>query len=213
MAGRHHLQLCMSEQHTQSTIGTAGEPSESELSRDTLFHVLGNRRRRWAIRYLTHEREVTVGELAEQLAAWEQEMSREQVTAEQRKRTYTSLQQTHLPVLEDADVIDFDPDRGVVAVTEQMEALDIYLEVVPKRTIPWSMYYLGIGIVSCAVVGITAIINAGFINADPFAVVPPLGWAVLISLTVTVSGAVHTYRTRAMRLDSGGLPPEVNRDS
>lgn len=205
----------MSEQHTQPTIGTARGSGESKLSKDTLFHLLGSQRRRWAIRYLTdnEEENVAVGDLADQVAAWEHGLSPEQVTAKQRKRTYTSLQQTHLPALDEVDVIDLDTDRGVVSVTEQMEALDIYLEIVPKRTIPWSVYYLGIGIVSFAMVAITAIINAGFIDADPFAVVPPLGWAMLISLTVTVSGAIHTYRTRTMRLDSQGLPPEVDQQS
>jgi hypothetical protein len=203
----------MSEQHTRPTIGTARGPDETKLSKDTLFHLLGNQRRRWTIRYLTDKEDVTVSDLAEQVAAWEHGLPPEQVTAQQRKRTYTSLQQTHLPALEEVGAIDLDADRGVVSVTEQMDALDIYLEIVPKRTIPWSVYYLGLGIVSLTMVAITAIINAGFIDADPFAVVPPLGWAVLISLAVTVSGAIHTYRTRTMRLDSQGLPPEVDQKS
>lgn len=196
----------MSEQQTHSTIGTARGPGPTQLSTDTLFHLLGNRRRRWAIRYLTRNGTVELGDLAEQVAAWEQGLPRKQVTAQQRKRTYTSLQQTHLPALEEAAVIDFDSDRGVVAVTDQMETLDIYLEVVPRRTIPWSMYYLGVGVVSLVVVGII-----GFVDTVAFPMVPPLGWALLISLIVTISGGIHTYRTRAMRLDGQGGPPEVDR--
>lgn len=89
-----------------------------------------------------------------------------------------------------------------------MEALDIYIEVVPERTIPWSVYYLGVGVVSCAIIGATAVIHAW-----PFTVIPVFGWALLVSLTVTVSGAVHTYRTRAMRLDEHRVPPEVKHKS
>ncbi|MFC6961240.1 DUF7344 domain-containing protein [Halocatena marina] len=194
----------MNQQYTQVTASTANESAESELSKDTLFHLLGNRRRRWVIKYLTCEHRAELGELAEQVAAREQGIPVEQVTAQQRKRVYTSLQQTHLPALDEAGVIDFETARGTIEMTKKMQELDIYLEVVPERTIPWSMYYLGIGIVSCAVIVTTAIIDAW-----PFTAIPALGWALLISLTVTISGAIHTYRTRTMRLDRHKIPQEV----
>lgn len=208
MVGRSPRQLCMSQQYTQATTGTANESAETELSKDKLFQLLGNSRRRWAIKYLTHEQQTDLGELAEQVAAWEQGVPVEQVTAQQRKRTYTSLQQTHLPTLDEAGVIDFAAGRGVITVTEQMQALDIYIEVVPERTIPWSVYYLGVGVVSCAVIGATAVIHAW-----PFTIIPMFGWALLVSLTVTVSGAVHTYRTRTMHLDEHKIPSEIKHKS
>ncbi|UPM45087.1 DUF7344 domain-containing protein [Halocatena salina] len=108
------------------------KPADTSFTKDTLFQLLGNRRRRWAIRYLTHNKCTQLSELAEQIAAWEAGIPVEQVTARQRKRAYTSLQQTHLPALDEADVIDFSVTSGDIEVTERLETLDIYLEVVPS---------------------------------------------------------------------------------
>lgn len=193
----------MNQGHPQARQGTEIKPTGT-LTKDTLFQLLGNRRRRWAIRYLTHNEHAQLGDLAEQIAAWEAGISAEQVTAQQRKRAYTSLQQTHLPALEEAGVIDFSVESGDIDVTEQMETLDIYLEVVPKHTIPWSVYYLGVGLVGCAVV-----IAITLIGTWPLTAIPAQGWALLLSLTITISGLIHTYRTHTMRLGSHTTPPEV----
>lgn len=194
----------MNQGHPQARQRTEIEPAETSLTKDTLFQLLGNRRRRWAIRYLTHNGHTQLGDLAEQIAAWEAGIPAEQVTAQQRKRAYTSLQQTHLPALDEAGVIDFSVESGVIDVTEQLETLDIYLEVVPEHTIPWSVYYLGIGLVGCAVA-----LAITLIDAWPLTAIPAQGWALLLSLTITISALVHTYRTRTMRLDTHGIPPEV----
>lgn len=197
----------MNQGHPQARQRSGIEPAETSLTKDTLFQLLGNRRRRWAIRYLTHNGHTQLGDLAEQIAAWEAGIPTEQVTAQQRKRAYTSLQQTHLPALDEAGVIDFSVESGVIDVTEQLETLDIYLEVVPEHTIPWSVYYLGIGLVGCAVV-----LAIMLIDAWPLTAIPAQGWALLLSLTITISGLVHTYRTRRMRLGTHGTPPEVEHD-
>lgn len=194
----------MNQGYPQTRQGTEIKPAESSLTKDTLFHLLGNRRRRWAIRYLTHNECTQLSDLAEQIAAWEAGISAEQVSAQQRKRAYTSLQQTHLPALEEAGVIDFSVESGEIEVTEQMDTLDIYLEVVPKNTIPWSVYYLGVGLVGCAV-----ILAITLINAWPLTAITVQEWALLFCLTITISGLVHTYRTYTMRLGSHRTPPEV----
>ena len=193
----------MSQQPTQ----TAQTPADGEtLGRDMSFHLLESQRRRWAIRYLNHERSAELADLAEQVAAWENETTVDQITSEQRRRAYTSLQQVHLPKLHDSGVVDFDVDRGTVKATDRVEDLDVYLEVVRERDIPWSTYYLGVGVLSCVLVGVVAVIDVGVLEA-----VPDLGWAAAIGLTLTVSAAVHTYRSRSMRVDSGGTLSEGKR--
>lgn len=187
--------------------GTTNKTSEEVLTKDTRFHLLGSQRRRWVLRYLKDEGKTDLGDLAGQIAAWENETSIERVAYPQRKRTYTSLQQTHLPALAEAGVVEFEADRGVVEVTERARKLDVYLEVVPERNIPWSTYYLGVGVLSCVLVGVVAVVDVGF-----FALVPDLGWAALIALTFTVSAVVHTYRSQSMRVNSGDPPLEVERE-
>lgn len=189
----------------------ASTQSEMGLSRDTLFQLLGNQRRRWVIRYLLQEERVQLGDLAVQLAAWEHQTTVSQVTSTQRKRAYTSLQQHHLPVLTDADVINYTKTNHIIEVTERIQTFDLYLEVVPDRNIPWSVYYLGMGVVSCMVVGLSMVIEGGLISK-----VPDIGWAALIAGTVTVSASVHTYFSRSMRVDT--LPtmerqPPIENDS
>lgn len=194
----------MGKQRTPTTR-TATETDGESLGKNTSFHLLESQRRRWVVRYLTREGSAELGDLAEQIAAWENETTIDRVTAEQRRRAYTSLQQVHLPKLHDSGVVDFEADRGTVEATTRMEDLDVYLEVVPERSIPWSMYYLGVGILSCVLVGFAAVAN------DPFVLVPDLGLATLIALTVTISAAVHTYRSRSMRID-GDTPMEVEHE-
>lgn len=198
----------MNQGYPQTRQGTEVKSTEPSLTKDKLFQLLGNRRRRWAIRYLTHNECTQLSDLAEQIAAWEAGIPVKQVTAQQRKRAYTSLQQTHLPALDEAGVIDFSVKSGNIEVTEQMETLDIYLEVVAKHTIPWSVYYLGVGLVGCAVILAITLINAG-----PLTAITVQEWALLFCLTITISSLVHTYRTYTMRLSNHETPPEVEHNS
>ncbi|GAA0469015.1 hypothetical protein MUK72_06975 [Halococcus dombrowskii] len=196
----------MNEQRVQARSDDTPTENEGELTRDERFQLLGSQRRRWVLRYLKHEGRTELGELAEQIAAWENGTTVERVAYEQRKRTYTALQQTHLPTLAEAGVIEFEADRGVVEATERARTLDLYLEVVADRDIPWSSYYLGIGVLSCVLVGLVAV------GGDFFVMIPNLGLAALIGLTLTLSAAVHTYQSRLMRVDRADIPPEVDRD-
>ncbi|QLG50073.1 DUF7344 domain-containing protein [Natrinema halophilum] len=185
-----------------SAIETS-ENEGDELTKDTLFHLLESRRRRWTIRYLKQRGgRADIGDLAEQIAAWENETSTDRVSSQQRKRAYTALQQRHVPRLDKAGVVDFDRNRGTVEVTDRMQELDVYLEVVPKRDIPWSTYYLGLGIVSCTWVGLMAVVQS------PFESAPDLGWAALIGFLFTASAAVHTYRSNKLPNDPHDTLPE-----
>lgn len=201
----------MSQQHTPVTAdGTThemtDETSVGALTKDTLFDLLGSQRRRLVLRHLKHEGETNLGDLAERVAAWENGITVEEVDYQQRKRTYTSLQQTHLPTLDEAGVVEFASERGVVEATDRARKLTVYLEIVPERNIPWSTYYFGVGVLSCVLVGVVAVINVGVLEA-----VPDLGWAAAIGLTLTISAAVHTYRSRSMRIDGGDAPLEGER--
>jgi hypothetical protein len=77
--------------------------STEEPSRDDVFTVLGNGRRRNVIRALQRaDGTVEISDLAEQVAAWENDIPLNRVTYDQRKRTYTALQQFHLPKMDEA---------------------------------------------------------------------------------------------------------------
>jgi len=91
---------------------TALSGDESK-SLDTIFEVLKNRRRWLVLRYLkTTSESASIGELAEHIAAIENDIKQAELGSQQRKRVYISLYQSHLPKMDDAGVIQFDQNRG-----------------------------------------------------------------------------------------------------
>ena len=192
---------------TESGPDTALESNTepAELSRDDAFEMLSNRRRRYALQFLSDTTGPTsLSDLAERVAAWENETSVDNISASERKTVYTSLQQFHLPKMADAEVIEFDQRAGEVQLTESATDLDIYLELVDRYDIPWSLYYLGLS----AVGGILA--SLAYAGVYPFAAVPFVGWTVFLIAVFTVSSVSHYVLSRRMRLSSNTVPPEVD---
>lgn len=175
----------------------ASARSSERLTKGEIFDVLRNQRRRFVLQYLKQKDDhVELGDLATQVAAWEYDTTVEGVTSEQRKRVYTTLQQTHLDKMAEAGIVEYDADRGVIRSTDQTDDLSIYLEIVPGREFPWQEYYLSLGAVS------TALVTALWFNVYPFTMVSDLEWASLIALVLTLSAIYHVYRQRGMRLDN-----------
>jgi len=183
-----------------------GSGSGPTISNDDCFDLLRNQRRRYALHYLERNGEqATLGHLSEQVAAWENETDIEEVSSAQRKRIYTSLQQVHLPRMEDAGVVEFDQRAGVVELGPAAEDLDVYLEVVDGRDIPWSEFYLALAAVNFALLA-----GVG-LDVTPLSAVPDLGWGVFATTTFAVAALCH-YRIgrREMLLGSDESPPEVD---
>ncbi len=175
------------------------------LERAEIFEVLRNQRRRYALHVLKRDgREVELGTLAQQVAAWEYETSLEDVTPAQRKRVYTTLQQTHLPKMDEAGILSFDSDAGVVAPTERTADISVYLEIVPGREFAWRELYLSLGATS------TALVAALWGEIYPLTLLSDLVWATIISVLFTATAAIHIYHERNMRLGQGDQPPELS---
>lgn len=101
-----------------------------DSEQDVVFDILKNRRRRQVIRHLRDvEGAVTIGDLSEQLAAWENDVPVPEVTYKQRKRVYISLHQTHLPKLDDSGVVDYDRRSGAVALNDSIEPYEMHLDL------------------------------------------------------------------------------------
>lgn len=183
--------------------GGLPEPDHPELTRDEIFEMLSNRRRRYAIHLLQQsETERTLSNVAEHVAAWENEESVDEVSAKERKRVYTSLQQFHLPKMDEKGVVDFDSHAGVVKLDDAFEDMDIYMEVTEEYDFPWSVYYLGLASVS------TVFVALSWAGVPPFARIPNAGWVVFILTTLGLFTLAHTALTRRMRLGRKGTPPE-----
>lgn len=181
----------------------AQESEPASPSRDTVFEVLSNERRRYVLRAL-REREdaVEIGPLAEQVAAWENDIAVKEITYEQRKRVYTALQQSHLPKMDEAGALQFDKNRGTVAPAEDISAFDIYLEVVPSTELPRSEYYVGLGAASVVLSVVVAL------GLYPFRLIPEMGWVTVAVILFGVSALVHLYAIRHPKLREYSAEPD-----
>lgn len=180
------------------------QPNQTVLTEDELFELLSNQRRRHILYTLMCEGEtVDIGELSQRIAAWEDDLEFEEVSSTDRKRVYTALQQSHLPKMDTAGVIEFDRDRGVVEPTPALEDVEIYMDVVSGREIPWSTYYLGL----TAVAGIS--LAATVAGLPPFGSLPTYAWEVFVIVAFGVSALAHHYYARRNRLGIDGEPPGV----
>ena len=117
---------------TENGVG-AGDDVEADsepepLPLDLTFEILKNQRRRLVLSHLkTVDGESTIGELAEHIAAIENDCDVQALGAQQRKRVYIGLYQCHLPKMDDAGVIDFNQSRGRVEIEPESEPLYEYL--------------------------------------------------------------------------------------
>ncbi|WP_155120592.1 DUF7344 domain-containing protein [Haloprofundus marisrubri] len=173
-----------------------------DLGREDIFYILRNKRRRFALHHLKHQgKPVSLGELSTRVAAWENEVSVEEVTTTQRRRVYNSLQQSHLPELVDAGLVNMnDLD---IELTPRADTLKVYLEVVSGRDIPWSEYYLGLGFVALALQVVT------WLDVGVFASFPDGGVGVLAITAFVVSAGINYYTQRRGQLGNTSLPPEL----
>lgn len=125
----------MSTEATSRTDATLTTTDRS-LSTDDTFHLLQNARRRAALRYISghadecghaDESAFEMREIADQVAAWENDKPVAQITSSERQRVYIALYQNHLPKLDDAGVIDYNQSRGIVEATPLLETVEPYL--------------------------------------------------------------------------------------
>lgn len=160
------------------------------LSRDELFDVLANQRRRCMLQFfLRSETDVEFGRLVDHIAAWENEKSACEVTNQERKRVRTALRQNHLPKMEEAGLIEHHESTDQIELTEAFSDLDVYLQVVGRR-IPYSVIYLGLSSL-CIGLFLGAWLGVAFL-ASLSAVV---GMATTVGL-FGLTSIVHLYYTR-----------------
>ncbi|WP_266077833.1 DUF7344 domain-containing protein [Haladaptatus caseinilyticus] len=178
--------------------------ASSGLSQDQVFEVLKSPRRRYALYFLRREGgTVELSDLTEQVAAWENDTTPTELTSDQRKRVYISLYQTHLPKLDDARIIEYDREDGVVSLSRRARELDTYLGDVSRPEIPWDRYYLALSL------GSILLVLGVWFEIYPFVLLPGIATAMIILVAYALSaiGQYFYYRRRTVK----GTPPELRR--
>jgi hypothetical protein len=199
----------MSSKQTTETITNGERPATAELDsegndsglrRDELFEILGNRRRLYVLVSLKQDEngEIDFSELVTRVAALENDVPVDQVDSDERKSVYVGLRQTHLPKMDEYDLIEYDRDRGRVTPDDATEKAQLYLEYVPADNTAWAHHYLGLS----AIVG--TIITLSWRDVFPFANLEGMAIAVIAVAVFGTSALAHSIHSRRKRLDSAG---------
>lgn len=133
--------------------------STSQLSQDTAFDLLSSSRRRFIIRQLRSESSgIDLQTLAANLASKEADIDQAELTAQQRKRTYVSLYQTHIPKLAEVGVVRYDADAGVVYPDSKLGSLEQYLDQTADRS-KWIRLHMGITVAGVLIVSVAIVLG------------------------------------------------------
>ncbi len=164
------------------------------LTQAELFDVFSNARRRRTVRFLRKKGgSCDLAPLVEQVAAWENNTNTDSVTRAQRRRVYISLYQTHLPMLEDHGIVDWDADAHSIELLPSEKLFEPYLDRHTGTERRWHRLYAGV-----AALGVLAL-TFSVLSLGPLSI----GAAPLIALTV--SGAIFLLSV-AHRASKTGNP-------
>ena len=190
-----------------TTAPTAESRSEiDDLSEDDVFEMLSNRRRRFVIHALKRaEGPVDVSELSTHVTAWERGVDPDAVKYEDRRNVYSTLRRIHLPKLEEKNVVRVDEEANLVEPTPTLDDLDVYIEVLRGREIPWSLYYFGLAVLAGLVLVAVAVGVPGFAALDGTTA------AVFVVTAFTVSALLHYHYGERARLGNLEEPPELRK--
>ncbi|WP_254530877.1 DUF7344 domain-containing protein [Natrinema gelatinilyticum] len=161
----------------------------ADLDLDDIYHILQTKRRRDVLNYLREsDGRVRLRELAEQVAAWEQGTTVDNLSSSERQRVYISLYQSHLPKLDNHGIVNYEKDRGWVEPTPVTSQLDPYLDLSrgTDTTDRWPLRYAG-----------TVALCSIFLGSVATGVVPIDGLigAVIVLGAFTLLTGVHAWST------------------
>jgi len=148
---------------TKDEADGSEEAATEELSLDVIFEILKNRRRRDVIHYLREEDDrVPLGELAEHVAAIENDTTPEALTSSERKRVYVGLYQCHLPKMDDMGVVTFEQNRGYIELAPGSKSLEPYIDLPDDGgDVPWYRYYAGVSVIGVGALFVTMLGSVG----------------------------------------------------
>ena len=160
-----HINSEESDEQDQDDAAERSTDDAASLSKDEIFHLLQNERRRLVLRYLRGtDGPVRMRDVAEQVAAWEHDTTVEELTSKQRQRVYIPLYQSHLSKLDEAGLIEYQKNRGIVERKPAADTVDRYLQDNPdadadadssderRADADWDDYYVGSTVLGFALV-------------------------------------------------------------
>ncbi|AGN02242.1 hypothetical protein L593_11495 [Salinarchaeum sp. Harcht-Bsk1] len=163
----------------------------STIPEAEIYEVLANDRRRATLRALarsSEDRGIPLSDLATAVA--ERETGASPPPAAARESVYNSLHQTHLPMLDELEIVRYDHDARTVYRRDRVRDVERYMEVVSALGISWSELYRTLGVCSLGLV------TTALAGVDPVAGVDPLLWAIASLVTFAVAIAAQLWSNR-----------------
>lgn len=115
---------------SHSEIADVLEDHSADLSADTVYELLSDRRRRYFLECLAeHGYSLTLADLADEVAAREHDAHIADVPEEEVLRIYLTLYHQHVPKLDEADVVAYDQDGDLVARGEAASVVERVLRL------------------------------------------------------------------------------------
>lgn len=159
--------------------GRSGSLKESEV-----FHILGNDRRRAIVQLLADDlARLEISAVATQIAADESET--EPVPNNRYKSVYVSLQQTHLPQLEEDGVIEYDSSAKTIEPGPNFEDVLQYVNGHDGDHSTVLTVHLAL-----AIFGLGSVAIAGF-NLPLVSMLDPVSWSVVLFVAVAASSMYY----------------------
>ncbi len=157
-------------------IGKKPRSNGSVLTKGEIFDLLKNSRRRKIIEYLRgHDGSARLDELAEHIAADENDTTVRQLSSDQRKRVYIGLYQCHLPKMDTLGVVEYDKNRGTVELQDSVSSLVPYMEETDDRTGSEERSW----VIPVVATGILVPVGLGTLGVGALSTIPPAGWTLL----------------------------------
>jgi hypothetical protein len=180
------------EQLNPDNGSSATQTPDESIRREQIFEILSNERRRLVLGYLRQHAgtdQIDFRDLVDQVAAWENDTTRNEVDSADRKCVYTALRQTHLPKLDKFGVIEYDHQRGTIESRESIQDVLRYMKHVPERERFWSRLYLLL-----AVLGGTAALLI-WVGITPLGTVPGISVAIGIAAAFGAFSIAQIYQS------------------
>ncbi len=152
----------------------------SPLEESEVFHILGNDRRRAIVQLLAeHDHRIDVSDVATDIAETESEA--QSVPNNLYKSVYVSLQQTHLPQLEEDAVIEYDADSKTIERGPNFDEVLEYADGGHGNESTTLQIHL-----TLAVIGLIAIVLTG-IDGPVVSMLDPILSSILVLLLIGAS--------------------------
>ncbi|WP_137291573.1 DUF7344 domain-containing protein [Natronorubrum halophilum] len=136
------------------------------LAESEVFHILGNDRRRAIVQLLADEAgQVDVSDVASEIAASETDTT--PVPNNLYKSVYVSLQQTHLPQLQEDAVIEYDSDAKTIKPGPNYDAVLQYIDGHGNSQSTTLQLHLGLCVFGLAVIALAGLEIPVFSSLDP----------------------------------------------